>query len=503
MSPIALGLRGLGIGPATLGGPFSWFVDSVGGNDGNSGLSSTSAFATLAKLQTVLGHGDTANLKKGSHWREQLTITKHNITVQAYGTGNMPLIDGSVVATGWTKTGGYTNVYHKAITPLWGSANFLKVFEDDAFMVLATSIANCDATAGSYYPSGSTGTINLYIHATGSGDPNSNGKTYEYSHYRNPLDSYDAQKLSITGIHTRRNLHNGGSLRLGLDAIATGCRASQGGAYNVYMRAGAKLSLCTIDDCYYNSTAALVTYNENTPAGEAITIEDCAFSMSWLTGFNWGQTIGVTGHYNTSGNFGALVVDTCTFDQVAKPVADCRHCTSIQVLDCDFTDCNMNEPIPSAAGPGCTVLVDGGTWSSLVTTQRAFHINYATAPLTISNLTIYLDAVSDIGFIAVRANAEVTVTGVTFDTAISSGVRVAIYCESSGADLDLSYNEWVVTSGSFGNRYSFTAGASGMTWVSDYNIFHATSFQMNIFGTSYTDLPTYQSGTSQDAHSSL
>ncbi len=482
-----------------------WFVDSVAGNDANTGLSQAQAFKTLAKLQTVLGNDDTVNLKKGSHWREQLTITEHGVAIWPYGSGADPLIDGSVVGTGWTKTGGYTYVYQITITPAWGTGtNFMKVFEDNEFLALATSIANCDATAGSYYPSGSTGTITLYVHASDDGNPSTNGKTYEYSHYANPLDSYSAQDLHITGVHTRRNLHSGGSLRLGRDALAKDCRASQGGAYNVYMRAGGVLDGCMIDDVYYSATAALVTYNEDTPAGQAITIRDCDFSMSWTTGMNWGQTIGVTGHYNVSGNFGTILVDTCTFSRVAKPIADLRHATIIQVLDCEYIDCKMNEPIPSAAGPGCTILFEGGWWTSSVADQRAYHILYATAPLTIENMTIYMAAPSDIGFIAVRAAATVEVSGVTFSTALTSGVRIAVYSESAGADLTLNWNTWAVTeSGSYGNRYSFTAGAAGMTWASDYNTFHPTTFSMNIFGTTYTDLEDYQDGTGQDAHSSL
>ena len=49
--------------------------------------------------------GSTIYLKRGSVWYEQLTIPSSGITIDSYGTGTLPRIDGSKEITGWTDEG--------------------------------------------------------------------------------------------------------------------------------------------------------------------------------------------------------------------------------------------------------------------------------------------------------------------------------------------------------------------------------------------------------------
>ncbi|MBA2936978.1 Ig-like domain-containing protein [Paenibacillus sp. CGMCC 1.16610] len=93
---------------ATLGGNSeiahaagtSYYVDAVNGSDGNNGLSSATAWKSLSKINgTVFMPGDRILLKAGGVWTGQLypkgSGTAGNpITIDQYGTGSKPLIQG-------------------------------------------------------------------------------------------------------------------------------------------------------------------------------------------------------------------------------------------------------------------------------------------------------------------------------------------------------------------------------------------------------------------------
>jgi hypothetical protein len=46
--------------------------------------------------------------------------------------------------------------------------------------VLWTALALCQANAGSYYATNTAGEIAIYVHPTGSGNPNTNGNAYRW-----------------------------------------------------------------------------------------------------------------------------------------------------------------------------------------------------------------------------------------------------------------------------------------------------------------------------------
>lgn len=489
------------------GSGYDWHVDSVSGNDNNTGKSPAQAFATIAKLeeQTITA-GQRIGLARGSVWREQMDISAADITIEAYGTGNRPILDAAnVVAAGsWTKTGGQTNVYQATVTPEWGSANHLGFWEDGAYLTKATSLANCDATPASYFPSAASGEITLYVHPTGSSNPTSDGKVYEYSHRQHGLNSYDALRLTVRSVHTKHNLQNGGSLRLGQYAHAIDCHATSNGTYGVYMRTGSRLTNCTVTDVYNSgATSVLVHPNDNTPAGEGIIISGCTLGMSSQTIPSWGNSVGYTSHYNTSGDFGTARIENTTFTNLSYGINSPRHTSTIQIVNCTWTDCKFNLISPSeppSSGSGFTVLVDGGSWISNVIDQRAFYADYTPSAITIQNLTLTTNQRTDIGYIAVRAAATVTVQDCNFINSFNQNGRTPIYCNNAGANLTLQRNTYSGAQ-NWTNLYSFTAGAAGMTWASDNNTF-GPNFAMSILGTAYSVFATYQAAvTPRDANS--
>lgn len=84
--------------PATSGRVF--YVDSTGGDDANAGTAATSAWKSLAKANAAsLVAGDRLLFRRGGRWTGTLTVAASGterapIVIDAYGTGDPPLIQG-------------------------------------------------------------------------------------------------------------------------------------------------------------------------------------------------------------------------------------------------------------------------------------------------------------------------------------------------------------------------------------------------------------------------
>jgi hypothetical protein len=83
---------------------------ATNGNNANNGTSTTTAFQTIAKINSLtLSAGDQVLFRRGDIFRGQLNIAQSGtaaqpIMIDAYGTGNKPVISGAVIVTGWTNT---------------------------------------------------------------------------------------------------------------------------------------------------------------------------------------------------------------------------------------------------------------------------------------------------------------------------------------------------------------------------------------------------------------
>jgi hypothetical protein len=117
----------IGVGPLLVSTPAdaatatTYYVDSLGGSDGNSGTSSAAAWKTLRKVNSAaFDPGDTIRFKRGQAWTGSLHLSSLGtasspITVSAYGSGALPRIGGKVTEC-ITVDGSYWN-----ITGLWAS----------------------------------------------------------------------------------------------------------------------------------------------------------------------------------------------------------------------------------------------------------------------------------------------------------------------------------------------------------------------------------------------
>lgn len=351
-----------------------WFVDSVAGNNSNNGTSATTPLQTIAALLAKSIVSDTLiALKCGSTWRERLTIPVDRVHVCSYGTGAAPLLDCSeaISAGAWSKTGGQTSVYQAALTCEATGSTWISVWENDVRLVRVASIAAVDATPGSYFPSSdASASFTLYIQASNSTNPGVNGKTYDYS---KRYAGYDAVTTAVvgcrvSGIQTRRNLANDGSLQIGKNGQAFDCTALDGTKHNVYVRTGGYCRRVTAQDAYFGGQSfILFVGNENTPNGEGLTFIDC---NALMTAYDANST-GFYSHVNTSGSFGTLMFDGCHTDKCSMGFSGnnaargiVQNCSVLNGHICYYTDSNWilsNISGQANQGPNPQIIFVSGT----------------------------------------------------------------------------------------------------------------------------------------------
>lgn len=119
-SPIDAGATIDSNSPAPDAAPASptFYVDATGGDDSQDGTTPESAWKTLEKVSSAQLLPDTSIfLKRGETWFEQLIISDPKITIDAYGSGERPRIDGSVIADNWIDSGESIFSSEISITP--------------------------------------------------------------------------------------------------------------------------------------------------------------------------------------------------------------------------------------------------------------------------------------------------------------------------------------------------------------------------------------------------
>lgn len=227
-------------------GGFDYYIDSVSGSDANNGRSPATAKQTLGSV--TLTTGIKIGLARGSKWREQIggfIALPDYVSIGAYGTGQMPLIDASDVSTGWTKTAGKTNVYQADLS-VGASSQFLRLYENNVLLKWVADTTACDAAPGTYYCATTTGaaTTTVYVNTSNSTNPGSNGKTYEHTARMFGIMSNTATGWSVTNVRTKRNLHTDGSLVLYTGGTARACIAEDGGKHSLWIGDGGLAEDC-------------------------------------------------------------------------------------------------------------------------------------------------------------------------------------------------------------------------------------------------------------------
>jgi parallel beta-helix repeat protein len=104
----------------------TYYVDSAKGDDNNDGTTVTSPWKSLAKVNSFkFSPGDAVMLRRGSLWREQLNFpssgsSKAQITIDAYGEGQLPIISGADLISGssWSQASSSGSSIWQASVPV-------------------------------------------------------------------------------------------------------------------------------------------------------------------------------------------------------------------------------------------------------------------------------------------------------------------------------------------------------------------------------------------------
>lgn len=466
---------------------FDWYVDSVHGSDANTGKSKSQAFQTLAQLLAVLGEGDKVGLARGSHWREQLTLPGSNISLAAYGSGDRPLLDASDLMAGWSKTAGRTYVYQITCTPEWAGSDYLNVWEDDSFLVRAGSLAACDSTPASYYPSGSSGEITLYVHASGDGNPASNGKTYEYSQRQHAVtvanSSYTGEVLN--GLHLRRNLEENGAVFLYKQCSVVNCLISDGSKHNIYIGEGSLVANTICRDAYYGaSNLSYFVFYTATGTGLDVYCINCRAENT--TGALQGNATGFTAHTSTS-LLGNVYFENIYANQMNYVIDTQASSASMTIAGIESDGCNYAILMQMS-------LTVSGLTHSVPTDKRAINMFASDASLNLSDSTITLAGTYASGgllYSASNTNLTVNLDNVHF---IGQNNEYCVYITATGASVTVRNCDFESI------LYAYRVDATGVI-DSDYNRFRdACAVILN--GTTYATLALWQAA-GQDMHSTM
>ncbi|MBI5056047.1 MAG: hypothetical protein HZB61_05480 [Nitrospirae bacterium] len=193
----------------------TYYIDFENGNDANDGLSPSSPkrhhpFDEDKGWAITDNTGHTIYLKKGVIYRGQLNLSDRNgasasdrlttTYADSFGTGKPPELRGTSVYTGWTQDAIYTNTYKKNISAVAGSILFLSnssfgVWEDDAYVIGVSSLADCNNTPGTFYFDGYD---YIYIHTFETDDPDEH--TIEATDKDYGVRQWDSQYITFQGI---------------------------------------------------------------------------------------------------------------------------------------------------------------------------------------------------------------------------------------------------------------------------------------------------------------
>jgi hypothetical protein len=383
-------------------------------------------------------------------------------------------------------------VYQATVALETAPNGWISAWEDDARMTRAADLAACDSTAGSYYPSAESGaTITLYVHATGNGNPASNGKTYEYSARWGGLFARSATGLRVDGIKTQRNYQNDGSLVLGPFAEAHDCVAADGSKHNVLCDRGSALYDVVADESYYGGQpSTMFVYNTDVANGEDVLFERCEASNSAMVV----DAYGFYGHKNDSGEFGTVTFRDCVVENCGLAF-DAAHVGTVVIDGATTSGCKLILR-PSGAGVG--------TWDVGGITHVGGGDPPNNDPLLRFETTDVVDlhdcdiepAYSTAETVWVSAACTLTIRDSVFACADTTGWPIFMQCSAGADGATLNFQR---------NRYERYRAwlyylPADVTVTSDYNTFAAESDNFHLDGTTYNGLAAWQAA-GYDAHS--
>ncbi len=458
---------------------YDWYVDSVHGSDSNSGTLPTQALRTLsALLAKPVQQGQAVGLARGSYWREMLHVgfggLPNGVQLEAYGprvaapTDDLgrSLRDGiggvddrprvsaaNVIPSGcWAKTIGRTNVYQCALDTSVVPSNWagmgMRIWEDwqgygpVGRLTWVADVATVDATPGSWTgPTRPThGLDTIYLHASDSGNPATNGKNYEWPARPWGVNAgqypTDATKLaSVRGISVDRHGHHDGGLLTA--TYLADFSVDTGGAGTVDPSHG----LWCNGTCEDGVASSVISYGNNLPptAYRRIRVA-CSAPLQGVTAVNgfYFHTDGIAGHEH----------EKKTYEDVVGPTAGSGFTCSNLIAGGSATQVAIIRP--RANENTVMTLIAVGTIGRLDVVDP-LHIRYgfghgSIAGIAVSSNTVanvwggrfVYDAAAPYGLIRAESGSTLSVTGTSL-VAVGNepGYRLGIASTVTGGTINV------------------------------------------------------------------
>lgn len=297
-----------GLAAFVKGGGRTYYVDATLGSDSNDG-SVGAPWKTAAKVNaSTFSPGDTVRFKAGEVWRETLLFPSSGspgrpITIGKYGTGANPVFNGAdvLVNANFTNNSGATyQISHTA------QDDFAAVWESGVKLIRTSSLATCQATAGSSYYNATTKVI--YVHSA-AGDPNpaTNGLVYEASKRGRVLDDNTKSWLIWEYLEIRQGWSNlSAHIILGDHNIVRRCAYYECANHSLSFYGGYNLGeYCTSDN---NAGGAFLFYS---PTSQGNLFRNLSVTRSALTSTEGGPAVQTHGG---AGSSAVNIVEDSVFD---------------------------------------------------------------------------------------------------------------------------------------------------------------------------------------------
>jgi hypothetical protein len=473
----------------------AYYVDSVNGNDSNNGLSPSQAFQTIARLTSADAekHINTWKLADNSDWREELDIPRSNMTIEAYGAGTKPLLDGSDVipTSSWSLVSGTINCYQATATIITNPANaWVNVFENGNFLVRdnPASTSTCNSVSGSYYPStdfgNGTTSFTLYIHPSDNSNPATNGKLYEYTARQFALYSAGVN-TTVNGIWARRALHNDSAFAMRAGTKLLNCQATDFSDHAIIVGDNSLIDGCTVQNGYWgtNNNAAIVVFDSAgivNPKGA--TISNTTLSQNVPAAIAEATTA-LMAHTDASFVFPIITVTNVT--ATGWTVTNGFNNTTAATL----TNLTSNSEVTGASGMTLTL-------NACHITQAALSALNTSGNTIVNGGTLTVTGSTSNGIVLLQGGATLTIENGAILTATSS--VNGVYVNHTGSSIAL--NNSTISLSTSGNNV-FLTSPDLFTYTGNNNTFIGTNNWWKNGGTLYTSLSAWQTATGQDANS--
>jgi len=513
----------------------NYYIDSVSGNDANTGNDASIPLQHLMSVPTAVPDGTTICLKRGDTFlNDSLLINSGSyVTVRDYGPINlpMPLIDnaGYIASSSWSLVPLTSNLYQATVagpgSAYTSAGTYVEVFEcknapciptgaggNDNFLQTVNTQALASSTPGSYYilgenTDGSSGPTDLdsftiYMRPSDGTSPITNGYSYSYSKTSGGILLYGSYP-TVSNIAAKKSSGNQGGFYAdpaSYNATFNNVESDQDGKHNLECAGGCTVNNSKFIDAYYPQAAGLlVVFGYGTSA--PVTLNNNIFINGATTAGNavaamLSHGVGLFSTITVNGGLVQGISSPSTYSDLSGTSFTDVSNVSINGLTClnTFGCVNMS-------GPTTISNVQDYSASS---TSDSLNVNYGSNySVTVASTSVCDNVNFNRAIVADSAvNTQVSIASSTFYI-INFGYSGSDYgFYSTVAGIVRMYNTLIDSSESYASPFGIPATTS-MQYFGDYNKFISPNVvQSFVNGTVYSPLSAWQAAVApQDANS--